>query len=177
MKPIAILSAFLIAALPGLAGAAAQEKDVDTKRIDKRQETQERSIEKGSKSGDLTRKEANKLEKGQARIDAAEKKAAADGKMTKEERARIERMQDRQANQIKKQGSDKQERGAAARQSASAGATSAASRQDAARLQYDAAQRKAMEDGVISPREKVELGNLRSKLGLPAIEQKEKIKD
>jgi hypothetical protein len=169
MRLSSLLTALLIAAVPGLASAA----EVDsTKRIDERQDRQDQRIEKGAKSGDLTKKEAKRLEKGQARIDAAEKKAAADGKITKEERARIEKMQDQQAREIREQRSDKQARGAAAgKPSASAGPTSAASKQDAARLQYEAEERKAMEDGVISPIERVRLDNMRRDLGLPAIEK------
>lgn len=127
MRPNMLLSALLIAALPGLAIAAAQEKDTEsTKRIDKRQKSQEQRIEKGVKSGDITRKEAKRLEKGQARIDAAEKKAVADGKVTAEERARIEKRQDQQARDIRKQRTDEQERRAAAgKASASTGSSKA----------------------------------------------------
>jgi hypothetical protein len=107
MKLTAVLTALLISAVPGLAGAA----DVDsTKRIDKRQDAQDNRIERGRKSGDLTKKEAERLEKGQARVDKAERKAMRDGEMTKEERARIEKLQDNQNRAIKDQREDKQKR-------------------------------------------------------------------
>ena len=171
MKASTLLSALLIAALPGLAFAAAQEKDKDvesTKRIDKRQGHQEKRIERGQKSGDLTRQEAKRLEKGQDRIDAAEREAAKDGKITREERARIERMQDQQARDIERQRGDKQQKGsAAARQSASAGATTAATAAAAGNLgklstaQQDAfikgEERKAAADGVVTPEEQARL--------------------
>ena len=165
MRLSSLLTALLIAAVPGLASAA----EVDsTKRIDERQDRQEQRIEKGAKSGDLTKKEAKRLEKGQARIDAAEKKAAADGKITKEERARIEKMQDQQAREIREQRTDKQERGAAAgRPSASAGASTAATAAAAGNLgklspaQQDAfirgEEKKAMADGHLSKEESARL--------------------
>ena len=174
MKPSTLLSALLIAALPGLAFAAAQEKDKDvesTKRIDKRQERQDQRIERGAKSGDLTKKEARRLEKSQERIDDAERRAMKDGKITKEERARIEKRQDQQARDIARERSDKHERGAAARQSASAGASTAASTAATAAAagnlgklstaQQDAfikgEERKAAADGFVSPEEQARL--------------------
>jgi hypothetical protein len=104
MRLSSLLAALLIAAAPALAGAA----EVDsTKRVDKRQDNQESRIDRGKKSGDLTKHEYDKLEKGQARIDRAEKKAAADGTVSKKERARLEKMQDNQSKEIKEQRTDK----------------------------------------------------------------------
>src|SRR5574341_350368 len=78
--------------------AAAQTQS--TPRIDTRQDRQERRIEQGQKSGQLTNKEAARLEKGQARVQKMEDKAVADGKVTKKEKARIEKEQDRQSKKI-----------------------------------------------------------------------------
>jgi hypothetical protein len=50
--------------------------------------------------GQLTHKEAARLEKGETRIDKAEVKAKADGKVTPKERAHLEKMQDRQSKVI-----------------------------------------------------------------------------
>ncbi len=86
--------------------AAAQTDS--TKRIDKRQERQETRIEKGTQSGQLTKKEAARLEKGQARVQKMEDKAVADGKVTKKEKARIEKAQDRQSRNIHRERHDKQ---------------------------------------------------------------------
>ena len=163
MKLNTLLSALLVAALPGLAIAAAQEDTDSTKRIDKRQDKQEQRIEKGVKSGDLTKKESKRLEKGQARIDAAEKEAMKDGKITKEERARIEKMQDQQARDIRKQRQDKQERGAAAKQGASKAAsagTSGATTMGQLTTLIAQEEKKAMADGKISPEKRVRLDKL-----------------
>jgi uncharacterized membrane protein YebE (DUF533 family) len=79
-----------------------------TPRIDTRQERQETRIERGEKSGQLTPKEAAKLEKGQAHVQKMENKAVADGKVTKKERAKIEKAQDRQSQKIHREKHDKQ---------------------------------------------------------------------
>ena len=103
MRLSSLLSALLVAAIPGLASAAEVES---TKRVDKRQDAQEQRIKEGRKEGDLTKRERERLEKRQAKVDAAEKKAAADGKVTEKERARLEKMQDRQNKRIEKQSTD-----------------------------------------------------------------------
>jgi len=92
--------ALLIAALPSLAAAQS--------RIDQRQENQQKRIDAGVKSGQLTDKEAARLQKGQQRIQKMEDKARADGKVTPEERRRIERAQDRESQRIQRETHDKQ---------------------------------------------------------------------
>src|ERR1700752_2642762 len=99
MRLRTVAVATMLAVLPALAYAQAPDTK-STKRIDKRQENQERRIDKGAQSGQLTDKEEKRLEKGQARVQKAEDKAMADGKMTKKERARIEHMQDQQSKKI-----------------------------------------------------------------------------
>lgn len=89
-------------ALPALA------QTQSTPRIDARQERQEQRIERGEKSGQLTKKEAARLEKGQARVQKMEDKAVADGKVSAKERARIEKAQDRQSKKIYREKHDKQ---------------------------------------------------------------------
>jgi hypothetical protein len=169
MRIKTIVIAALAAALPGIALAA--DKDVDsTKRIDERQKAQEKRIDKGVESGTLNKSEAKHLEKGQARIDAEEKKAMKDGKMTPAEKARIEAMQDKQRRDIYKQNTDKQKT-AAARAQANKKITAAsplADRQTA----YEAEERAAMADGVISPVERVRLDNMRRELNMPALPDK-----
>ncbi|MCC6474298.1 MAG: hypothetical protein IT514_11185 [Burkholderiales bacterium] len=76
--------------------------------IDRREARQERRIEQGEKSGQLTRREAARLEKGQARIDRMQDKARADGKVTAGERARIHRAQNTESRRIARQKHDKQ---------------------------------------------------------------------
>jgi hypothetical protein len=97
-----------IVAIAGLAFSAAAQETKSTKRIDKRQDYQERRIDRGENSGQLTQKEAARLGKGQARVDKMENKAAADGKVTKKERARIEHAQDQQSRKIYREKHDKQ---------------------------------------------------------------------
>jgi hypothetical protein len=101
------LIAVMIASLPGLAAAQATDT-TSTKRIDQRQANQQKRIDQGVQSGQLTSKEAKHLEKGQAHVQKMETKAEADGKMTKKERARIEKAQDKQSKKIARQKHDKQ---------------------------------------------------------------------
>lgn len=104
MKTMNLIAAGVLAAftLPALA------QTESTKRIDKRQASQERRIEQGQKSGALTQKEAARLEKGQARVQKMEDKAVADGRVTAKERRRIEKAQDRQSRTIRRESHDKQ---------------------------------------------------------------------
>jgi hypothetical protein len=99
-----VVAALGIAAfvLPGFALAQS------TPRIDNRQEKQNKRIEKGVETGQLTKKEAARLEKGQDHVEELENKATADGKVTKREKARIERAQDKQSKRIHKQRHDKE---------------------------------------------------------------------
>ena len=96
-----------LAAITALALPASAQTE-STKRIDKRQDRQESRIERGEKSGQLTKKEAARLEKGQARVQKMEDKAVADGKVTAKERARIEKAQDKQSRKIHRERHDKQ---------------------------------------------------------------------
>ena len=76
--------------------------------IDKRQENQQKRIDAGVKSGELTPKEAERLQKGQARVQKMEDKARADGKITKKEARQIEHAQDQQSKKIAREKHDKQ---------------------------------------------------------------------
>ena len=67
-----------------------------TPRIDQRQDTQERRIQQGVRSGELTPREAARLERGQARIRHMEQQALADGRISRRERAAIDQEQTRQ---------------------------------------------------------------------------------
>ncbi len=86
---VAVLSTL---ALPALAQHT-------TPRIDQRQNTQERRIEQGVRSGSLTPRETARLERGQARIRHMERQALADGRISRRERAAIDREQAKQ-NQL-----------------------------------------------------------------------------
>jgi hypothetical protein len=76
--------------------------------IDQREANQQQRIQQGVQSGQLTKKEAVKLEKGQAHVQAMEDKAKADGVVTKKERAKITKAQNRQSRKIYKEKHDKQ---------------------------------------------------------------------
>ena len=107
MKLLYVAAAFLLACL----ALSALAQTPSTPRIDQRQANQERRIEQGQASGQLTEKERARLEKGQAHVQKMEDKAAADGKVTKKERARLEHAQDKQSRKIYRQKHDKQKAG------------------------------------------------------------------
>ena len=102
MKLKLTMIALLVAALPatGLAQSSS--------RIDERQANQQRRIDEGVKSGQLTKKEAERLQEDQRRIQKMEDQARADGKITAEERRRIERAQDRESERIRRETHDRQ---------------------------------------------------------------------
>ena len=102
---IAVLAAF---SLPVLAQTAPAKDPAATPGIDKRQANQEARIQQGVQSGQLTQREAARLEKGQERVQKMEDKAKADGVVTKKERARIQHAQDVQSRHIAKQKHDRQ---------------------------------------------------------------------
>ena len=100
---IAVLGAF---ALPVLAQPA---KDAAaTPGIDKRQAIQQQRIEQGVKSGELTGKEAARLEKGQERMQKMEDKAKADGKVTPKEREHLQHAQNQESKKIAREKHDRQ---------------------------------------------------------------------
>ncbi|MFO1326411.1 MAG: hypothetical protein U1F56_03555 [Rubrivivax sp.] len=82
--------------------------------VDARQQRQEQRIEQGKASGELTKREAHRLERQQKRIDRAEAKAKADGTVTAGERAKLQGMQDNASRNIRHQKHDRQHRPAKA---------------------------------------------------------------
>ncbi len=105
-------TAFATLALAGLGGAAQAQTagPAATPRVDQRQAQQERRIDQGVASGQLTRREAGRLEAQQARINRAEGRAKADGKVTAGERRHLTRMQNRASRHIKREKHDAQRR-------------------------------------------------------------------
>lgn len=99
-----LIAAVVAAALTWPTLACAQS----TERIDKRQELQQKRIDKGVASGKLNKREAARLEKGQEHVQKLEDKALADGKVTAAEKARVERAQDVQSRRIARQKHDRQ---------------------------------------------------------------------
>lgn len=77
-------------------------------RIDQREANQQKRIEQGKASGELTNREAARLEKGQARIHKMEDKSNADGKLTKKEAARIDHAQNQESRKIAREKHDRQ---------------------------------------------------------------------
>ncbi len=95
---MAVLTAF---ALPALA-------QTNTPGVDQRQVNQQQRIDQGVKSGELTAKEAARLEKGQERVQKMEDKAKADGKVTPKERERLQQAQNRQSQNVAREKHDRQ---------------------------------------------------------------------
>ena len=90
-----------------LAAVAAQAQTA-TPKVDQREANQERRIEQGEKSGQLTPREANRLEKQQGRVARVEERAKADGKVTAKERAHMDHVQDRASRDIRREKHDRQ---------------------------------------------------------------------
>ncbi len=90
------------------APAAAPTDPLATPRIDQRQANQQKRIDQGVASGQLTPKETARLEKREAKIAADEAQAKADGKVTKTERRHLRREENRASKAIHKQKHDRQ---------------------------------------------------------------------
>lgn len=100
MKALKFLPLLLSAlvATSAFAQSAAEETQRNVK--------QQQRIEDGLKSGQLTVKEASKLEREQANISRTEAKALKDGKLSDAEKDRIAAMQDRASHDIHAEKSD-----------------------------------------------------------------------
>ncbi|MFA4969982.1 MAG: hypothetical protein WC540_10170 [Sulfuritalea sp.] len=95
---VAVLAAF---ALPVLA-------QTNTPNVDQRQANQQQRIDQGVKSGELTAREAARMEKDQQRIQKMEDKAKADGKVTPKERERLQKAQNIESKKIAREKHDRQ---------------------------------------------------------------------
>lgn len=105
MKTIMLfIAACMIVGLTLLAAAQT------TPKVTERQKNQQARIKEGVKSGELTRREAVKLETQQAKIQAEKRMAKADGKVTAAERAKLQHDQNKASMHIYKEKHDKQER-------------------------------------------------------------------
>lgn len=102
---IAVLAAF---AVPALAQTAPARNPATTPGVDQRQANQQQRIDQGVKSGELTGKEAVRLEKGQERVQKMEDKAKADGKVTPKERERLQQAQSQESKKIYREKHDRQ---------------------------------------------------------------------
>ncbi len=102
MRPIA--AAVIALAFAGAAFA----QSASTPGVDKRQAVQERRIQEGVASGQLTPREANRLDRQQKKIDKMESRAKADGVVTARERTRLHRQLDKANRAIGKEKHDRQ---------------------------------------------------------------------
>ena len=93
----AIAAAFATPALAQTTGTVVQ-----------RNVTQQERIEQGLQSGQLTTREAAKLEGEESRIDKMESRALKDGKLSPDERARIDRAQNQVSRDIYREKHDAQ---------------------------------------------------------------------
>ena len=91
-----------------VASIGALASDPATPRVDARQVKQEKRIEKGVESGQLTGKEAARLEKQQNHVATGEAKAKADGAVTAAERRHLTRAQNHSSASIHHQKHDAQ---------------------------------------------------------------------
>jgi hypothetical protein len=76
--------------------------------IEQRDRIEQERIDRGIQSGQLTPREASRLEGERAQIERLERRSRADGVMTQNERARIDRAQDRLGRDITRETHDRQ---------------------------------------------------------------------
>jgi predicted transglutaminase-like cysteine proteinase len=88
---IMMLTVMAMLFLAGFAFAAS----TDDPGIQKREAIQQKRIDQGVKSGQLTPKETGKLERQQTKIKQDEERMKADGKLTPQERRKLKREQNR----------------------------------------------------------------------------------
>lgn len=99
----------LIAGLAVTIGAAAFAQttavvppSIATPNLDKREANQQKRIDQGVASGQLTAKETNRLDKREAKLAADEASAKADGKVTRAERHKLQLEANRDSKAIYK---------------------------------------------------------------------------
>jgi len=87
---------------------AAPKDPLATPRIDQRQTNQEKRIEQGVASGQLTPREAKRLERKEDRIAHVEQHAKADGVVTGQERKHLAKMENHTSRDIRREKHDAQ---------------------------------------------------------------------
>jgi opacity protein-like surface antigen len=80
----------------------------ETPVIDQRQANQDQRIDQGIESGQLSEREAKRLNRQQEHVNKMEDRAMSDGVMTKRERARIGAAQNRASHNIAREKHDRQ---------------------------------------------------------------------
>jgi hypothetical protein len=109
MKTFTLIATAVLAL--GTVAASAQDAAAPgtaTPRIDQRQANQDKRIDQGVASGQLTPRETRRLNKEQAAIDRTEDKAKADGKVTAKEHRHLTKMQNHASRDIHRQKHDAQ---------------------------------------------------------------------
>lgn len=81
-----------------------------TPSVDRREHRQQTRINRGVKSGSLTKREAARLQTQQTRTRRLEAKAKSDGKVTVKERARLQSRENKTSRRIYRQKHDAQKR-------------------------------------------------------------------
>lgn len=100
---------WLVPALLFLAlSTAASAENNSTPGLDRREANQEKRIEQGEKSGQLTPREEKRLERGEARLERHEAAAKSDGTVTPAERKRLHKEANRMSKRIHRQKHDAQ---------------------------------------------------------------------
>jgi hypothetical protein len=89
--------------------AQAASAPAATPGIDRRQANQEKRIDQGIASGQLTPREARRMERQHNAVNKAEDKAKADGVVTQSERARLHKAQNQTSKHIYRQKHDAQQ--------------------------------------------------------------------
>lgn len=101
----------LALALAAAGTAFAQGTPVDptaTPRVDRREARQQKRIDQGVASGQLTPKETARLQAQQDRIETAEARAKSDGVVTAKERAGLAHRQNKASRNIRRNKHDRQ---------------------------------------------------------------------
>ena len=78
--------------------------------VNARERREQQRINQGVRSGELTRREARRLEAGLARIRVSERIARSDGHVSPRERARLQHELNRESRRIYRQSHDGQDR-------------------------------------------------------------------
>jgi hypothetical protein len=107
-KRIGLLGGILLSM--AVSSVSAQAAEARRKPINAREHQQQVRIREGFRSGELTRREAGRLEAQQGRIRVAERFAKRDGAITPAERLRIQRELNQTSRQIYRQKNDNQDR-------------------------------------------------------------------
>jgi len=101
----------LLLGLAVMASGAVYAQPTDplaTPRIDKREVRQEQRMDQGVASGQLTPREAARLQARESRVENVEARAKADGVVTGQERKHLTRLQNRDSAAIRRQKHDNQ---------------------------------------------------------------------